>query len=87
MDRVMGGWTDDAYDGRAGMTDRLSVGWTDSATYLRGERQTVGAVGMTDGQVARQTDVLKDGLVMRHTYRRSGGGELLGGAVKLHIHC
>ena len=50
------------------------MGWTDSATDLRGDRQTVGAVGMTDGLVARQTDVLKDGRVARLTYRRSGGG-------------
>ena len=57
------------------MTDGLSVGWTDSATDLRGDRQTVGAVVMTDGQVAQQTDMLKDRLVVRQTYRRSGGGE------------
>ena len=77
---------DGLYDRRAGMTDGLSVGWTESATDLRGERQTVGAVRMMDGRVARQTDVLKDGLVVRQTYRRSAGGEVLGGAVKLHIH-
>ena len=86
MDRVTGGWTDGSYDGQAGMTDGLSVGWMDSATDLWGERQTVGAAGMTDGRVARQTDVLKDGRLVRQTYRRSGGGEGLAGAVKLHIH-
>ena len=87
MDRVTGGWTDGLDDGWVGMTDGLSVGWTDSATDWRGDRQTVGAVGMTDGRVARQTVVLKDGRVGRQTYRRSGGGgEGLGGAVKLHIH-
>ena len=80
MDRVTGGWTD------GGMTDRLSVGWTDSATDCWGDTQTVGAVGMTDGRVAQQAVVLKDGQVVRQTYRRSGGGEGLGGAVKLHIH-
>ena len=64
MDRVMGGWTDGSYDGRVGMTDGLSVGWTDSATDLRGDRQTVGAVGMTDGRVAQQNGVVKDGRVM-----------------------
>ena len=68
------------------MTDGLSVEWTDSATALRGDRQTVGAVGMMDGRVARQTVVLKDGRVVRQTYRRLGGGVGLGGAVKLHIH-
>ena len=82
----MGGWTDGLYDGWAGMTDGLSGEWTDSATALRGDRQTVGAVGMTDGWVARQTVTLKDGRVVRQTYRRSGGGEGLGGAAKLHIH-
>ena len=75
---------DGAYDGRAGMTDGLSVGWTDRVTDLRGDRQTVGGVGMTDGLVARQTDVEKDGWFVRQTYRRSGGGEGLGGAVNLH---
>ena len=74
MDGVTGGWTDSSYDRRAVMTDGLSVGWTDSATALWGDRQTVGAVGMTDGGVARQTVVLKDGWVMQQTYRRSGGG-------------
>ena len=64
MDGVMGGWTDGLYDGQAGMMDGLSVGWTASATALRGDRQTVGAVGMMDGRVAQQTDVLKDGLVV-----------------------
>ena len=39
------------YDGRAGMTDGLAVGLTDSATDLWVDRQTVGAVGMTDGLV------------------------------------
>ena len=73
---------DGSYDGRVGMTDGLSVGWTDSATDLGGDRQTVGAVGM----MARQTVMLKDGRVVRQTYRRSGGGKGLGGAVKLHIH-
>ena len=29
--------------------------------------------GMTDGLVARQTDVERDGRFMRQTYRRSGG--------------
>ena len=77
---------DGSYDGRAGMTDGLSMGWTDSATDLRGDRQTVGAVGITDGRVAQQTVVVKDGRVVRQTYRRSGGGEGLGGAVKLHMH-
>ena len=43
------------------MTDGLSMGWTDSVTDLLGDRQTVGAVGMMDGQFARQTDVEKDG--------------------------
>ena len=57
MDGVTGGWTDGSYDGRAGMTVGLSMGWTDSATDLWGDRQTVGAVGMMDGLVARQTDV------------------------------
>ena len=52
MDGVTGGWTDGSCDGRAGMTDGLSVGWMDSATDLRGDRQTVGAVGRTDGRVA-----------------------------------
>ena len=52
-----------------GMRDGLSVGWTDSVTDLRGDRQTVGAVRMTDGQVARQTDVEKDRRVVRQTYR------------------
>ena len=86
MDRVTGGWTDGSYDGQAGMMDGLSMGWTDSATDLLGDRQTGGVVGMTDGWVTRQTDVLKDRLVVRQTYRRSGGGERLDGAAKLHIH-
>ena len=60
---------DGLYDGRAEMVDRLSVGWTDSATALRGDRQTVGAVGMTYGLVAQQTDVEKDGWLVRQTYR------------------
>ena len=47
-----------------GMMDRLAVGWTDRSTDLRVDRQTVGAGGMTDGLVARQADVLKDGRVV-----------------------
>ena len=66
---------DGSYDGWAGMTDGLSVGWTDSATDLRGDRQTVGAVRMTDGWVAQQNGVVKDRQVVRQMYRRSGGGE------------
>ena len=62
-------------DGWTGMTDRLAVAWMDSVTDLRVGRQTVGAGRMTDGLVARQTDVLKDGRVMRQMYRRSGWGE------------
>ena len=65
---------DGSGDGQAGMTDGLSGGWTDSATDLRGDRQTVGAVRRTDGLVARQTDVEKDGRFVRQTYRRLGGG-------------
>ena len=47
-------WSDDVGqpDGHGRMVYRLSVGWTDSATALRVDRQTVGAVGMTDGLVA-----------------------------------
>ena len=75
MDRVTGGWTDGSYDGQAGMTDGLSMGWTDNATDVWGDRQTMGAVGMTDGRVAQQAVVLKDGRVVRLTYRRAGGGK------------
>ena len=57
------------------MTDGLAVGWTDSATDLRGDRQTVWVGGRTDGLVTRQTDMEKDGRVVRQTYRGSGGGE------------
>ena len=64
MDGVMGGWTDCLYDRQTGMTDGLAMGWTDRATDLRVDRWTVGAVGMTDGLVARQTVMLKDGRVV-----------------------
>ena len=67
------------------MTDGLTMGRTDSVTDLQVDRQTVGAGELTDGLVTRQTDALKDGWVVRQTYRRSGGGEGLGGAAKLHI--
>ena len=61
-------------DGQEGMTDRLAGGWTDSVTDLRVDRQTVGAVGMPDGRVAQQADVLKDGRVGQQIYRQLSGG-------------
>ena len=64
MDGVMGGWTDGSYDGQAGMMDGLAIGRMDSVTDLRVDRQTGGAVGMTDRLVACQTVVWKDGRVV-----------------------
>ena len=57
------------------MTDRLAITRMDSVTDLRGDRQTVGTGRVTDRLVTRQTDMLKDGQVVRQMYRRSGGGK------------
>ena len=55
---------DFSYDGRTGMTDGLVMGWMDSVTDLCVDRQTVGAGGMMDGLVTRQTDMVKYGRVV-----------------------